>query len=82
MEEGLGYCKGMLCSHRMGETAEDAGFRVAQESGISASPKDTHDHPEGVCTLPPTYRPTEVDRAKQTAIEESDRLTMKFVKAR
>jgi CheY-like chemotaxis protein len=48
MEEGLGYCKGMLCSHRMGEAAEDAGFRLAEESRISANPKDTYDDTEGL----------------------------------
>ena len=35
---------------------------------------------EGVWTLPPTYRLGETDKAKFTAIGESDRMTMKFVK--
>ncbi|BCA61425.1 methyltransferase-like protein [Sphingomonas sp. HMP9] len=62
--------------------AQQAGFTLAGESRINANPKDTHDHPEGVWTLPPTYRLKDVDRAKYAAIGESDRLTIKFVKAR
>jgi len=62
--------------------AKEAGFTLAGQSGVNANPKDTHDHAEGVWTLPPTYRLKDVDRAKYTAIGESDRFTMKFVKAR
>jgi hypothetical protein len=45
-----------------------------------ANPKDTKDHPEGVWTLPPTYRLKDKDRAKYAAIGESDRFTLKFVR--
>lgn len=62
--------------------AEQAGFRLASESAVNANPKDTHDHPSGVWTLPPTYRLKDVDRAKYAAIGESDRFTLKFVKVR
>ncbi len=62
--------------------AQQAGFRLAGESRVNANPKDTHDHPEGVWTLPPTYRLKDVDRAKYAAIGESDRFTLKFVKPR
>lgn len=62
--------------------AEQAGFRLAGESEINANPRDTHDHPEGVWTLPPTYRLKDVDRAKYAAIGESDRFTLKFVRVR
>ena len=62
--------------------AQNAGFKLAGESEINANPKDTHDHPEGVWTLPPTYRLKDVDRAKYAAIGESDRLMLKFVKVR
>jgi predicted methyltransferase len=41
---------------------------------------ETTDHPKGVWTLPPTYALGDVDRAKYEAIEESDRMTLKFVK--
>jgi predicted methyltransferase len=59
---------------------ERAGFRLAASSEVNANPRDTKDHPEGVWTLPPTYRLKEVDRAKYQAIGESDRFTLKFVK--
>jgi predicted methyltransferase len=62
--------------------AQAAGFKLAGESRINANPGDTHDHPEGVWTLPPTYRLKDVDRAKYAAVGESDRFTIKFVKAR
>ena len=59
---------------------EKAGFKLAGASEINANPKDTKDHPEGVWTLPPTYRLKDKDRAKYQAIGESDRFTIKFVK--
>jgi len=59
---------------------EKAGFRFAGISEVNANPKDTKDHPEGVWTLPPTYRLKDRDRAKYAAIGESDRFTLKFVK--
>lgn len=62
------------------EAAERAGFELAGRSEVNANPKDTKDHPEGVWTLPPTYRLGDEDRAKYEAIGESDRMTLKFVK--
>ena len=59
---------------------EGLGFELVKQSEVNANPKDTRDYPEGVWTLPPTYRLGEKDRAKYTAIGESDRMTMKFVK--
>ena len=59
---------------------EKAGFRLAGASGVNDNPKDTKDHPEGVWTLPPTWRLKDKDRAKYAAIGESDRFTLKFVK--
>lgn len=59
---------------------EKAGFRLAGASEVNANPKDTKNHPEGVWTLPPTYRLKDQDRAKYAAIGESDRFTLKFVK--
>ena len=59
---------------------EKAGFRLVGTSEVNANPKDTKDHPEGVWTLPPTYRLKDRDRAKYQAIGESDRFTLKFVK--
>jgi len=40
----------------------------------------TKDYPEGVWTLPPSYRLKDKDRAKYQAIGESDRFTVKLVK--
>jgi predicted methyltransferase len=47
---------------------------------VNANPKDTKDHPQGVWTLPPSYRLNDKDRAKYQAIGESDRFTLRFVK--
>ncbi len=62
--------------------ATAAGFRLAGESPVNANPRDTHDWPEGVWTLPPTLELGQTDRAKYLAIGESDRLTLRFVKPR
>jgi predicted methyltransferase len=63
------------------ERAQAAGFRLAGRSEVNANPKDGHQHPNGVWSLPPTLRGGEVDRAKYLAIGESDRMTLRFVKA-
>jgi len=60
--------------------AERAGFELAGRSEVNANPKDTKDHPEGVWTLPPSFRLGDQDRAKYEAIGESDRMTLRFVK--
>ena len=60
--------------------AEAAGFKLAGESPVNANPRDDHDHPQGVWTLPPSYRLGEQDRATYAAIGESDRMTLRFVK--
>jgi len=59
---------------------EKAGFRLLGKSEVNANPRDTKDYPEGVWTLPPTYRLKDKERAKYAAIGESDRFTLKFVK--
>jgi predicted methyltransferase len=59
---------------------EAAGFKLSARSEINANPRDTKDYPQGVWTLPPSYRLGEVDRDQYTAIGESDRFTLKFVK--
>ena len=59
---------------------EKAGFRFAGKSEINANPRDTKDYADGVWTLPPVYRLKDQDREKYTAIGESDRFVMKFVK--
>lgn len=60
--------------------ATDAGFKLDARSEINANPNDTHDHPKGVWTLPPTLALGDTDRAKYLAIGESDRMTLRFVK--
>lgn len=62
------------------EVAAAAGFEFAESSEINANPQDPTVHPEGVWTLPPSYRLGDTDREKYTAIGESDRMTLKFVK--
>jgi predicted methyltransferase len=60
--------------------AEKAGFKLVGSSEIDANPKDTKDYPDGVWTLPPTYRLGDRDREKYAAIGESDRFVLKFQK--
>ena len=60
--------------------AKKAGFELAEKSEINANPKDTKDYPKGVWTLPPSFRLGDEDREKYSAIGESDRMTLKFVK--
>ncbi|MCP3722947.1 methyltransferase [Paraburkholderia sp. CNPSo 3272] len=63
------------------EHAKAAGFTLAGRSEINANARDTKDYPHGVWSLPPTYAGGDVDRARYAAIGESDRMTLKFVKA-
>ncbi len=75
-------------AYMIGE-ARKGGFVLAARSEINANPKDTKDHPFGVWTLPPTRRSSAFgqpnnpafDHAKYDAIGESDRKTLRFVKA-
>jgi predicted methyltransferase len=60
---------------------EAAGFKLVARSDINANPRDTRDHPKGVWTLPPELALGDVDRDKYLAIGESDRMTLKFVRA-
>ncbi len=57
---------------------ESAGFELIGTSNINANPKDTRDYPQGVWSLPPTFREGEVNRERYTAIGESDRFTLRF----
>jgi len=59
---------------------EASGFILLGTSEVNANPKDTKDHPRGVWTLPPSYALGDEDRDKYTAIGESDRFTLKFMK--
>jgi predicted methyltransferase len=70
------------------QMAKEAGFAFDKASEINANPKDDHNHPFGVWTLPPTNRSAlpgkpanpSFDHAKYAAIGESDRMTLRFVK--
>jgi len=64
------------------EQVEAAGFKLAEKSEINANTKDTKDYPEGVWTLPPTLRLGDKDKATYMAIGESDRMTLRFTKAK
>ncbi len=75
-ERSSGYLK----TSTVRALAEKAGFRLVESSEVNANPKDTADWPQGVWTLPPTFRLGETDRAKYQAIGESDRMTLRFVK--
>lgn len=75
-EQKSGYIK----TSTVRKLAESAGFKFAGASEVNANPKDTADWPDGVWTLPPSYRLKDVDREKYAAIGESDRMTLKFVK--
>lgn len=67
--------------------AQKAGFELVEKSEINANPKDTKDHAGGVWMLPPSLggaedgkEQTEEEKAKYSAIGESDRMTLKFKK--
>lgn len=71
---------GYVSERRVVEYAENAGFELLGGSSVNDNPLDTHDHPQGVWTLPPDLALGERDREKYLAIGESDRFTLKFVK--
>lgn len=84
-----GVTNGYVSTATVIAAAEKAGFKLAAKSEVNANPKDTKDHPFGVWTLPPVRQSAapgqaadpKFDRAKYDAIGESDRMTLRFVKA-
>lgn len=74
------FANGYVSEEKIIQIAEKAGFKLVAKSEVNANPKDTRDHPGGVWTLPPNLRQGDKDRDKYTAIGESDRMTLKFVK--
>ncbi|HWA01555.1 MAG TPA: methyltransferase [Caulobacterales bacterium] len=68
--------------------AQEAGLEFVAASDINANPRDNHNHPFGVWTLPPTLRTSPLgqpdnphfDARPYQAIGESDRMTLKFRK--
>ncbi|MFC3814220.1 class I SAM-dependent methyltransferase [Lysobacter sp. GCM10012299] len=73
---------GYLTQDLVIQLAQGAGFVLEEKSEINANPKDTTDHPNGVWTLPPVNRHDAADDAKYKAIGESDRMTLRFRKAK
>ena len=72
---------GYVSEQRVIELAEAAGFEFVASSGVNRNPSDTHDHPNGVWTLPPDLAVRDPDdRQRYLDIGESDRLTLKFVR--
>jgi len=62
------------------ELITSVGFELLGSSEVNANPADTKDYDQGVWTLPPTLRLGDADRARYTAIGESDRFTLRFRK--
>lgn len=79
-EAGLELTSGYLKVSTIRRIAEQAGFRLVASSEVNANPADSADWPDGVWTLPPTYRLGDKDRARYAAIGESDRMTLRFRK--
>lgn len=73
--------KGYLPQDWLIQKIESAGFKLQDKSEINANPKDTKDYPGGVWTLPPNLTEGDKDKDRYTAIGESDRMTLRFVKA-
>jgi predicted methyltransferase len=59
---------------------ERAGFKLVASSEIERNPRDTTHWPEGVWTLPPTYRLGALDHDKYQAVGEADNFLLKFRK--
>lgn len=72
--------KGYLPEKWVIEQIEANGFKLTGKSEINANPKDTADYPEGVWALPPSLERGDKDRAQLSAIGETDRMTLRFVK--
>ena len=75
-----GKINGYVSEAQMIELAEAAGFVLEARTDINANPRDNHQHPEGVWTLPPTLRLGETNRQSYIDIGESDRMTLRFRK--
>jgi predicted methyltransferase len=75
-----GKISGYVSEEKMIELAEAAGFVLEARSEVNANPKDSHQHPAGVWTLPPSLRLGDENREQYFNIGESDRMTMRFRK--
>ena len=71
---------GYVSENRVIALAEAAGFELAARSDMNRNSSDSHEHPEGVWTLPPSLALGDKDQDKYLAVGESDRMTPRFVK--
>lgn len=71
---------GYISEQRIIALAEAAGFEFIASSDLNRNAKDTHRHPEGVWTLPPSLALGDTDKDRYLAIGESDRMTLRFRK--
>ena len=71
---------GYVSENRVIALAEAAGFELAARSDMNRNSSDSHEHPEGVWTLPPSLALGDKDQDKYLAVGESDRMTLRFVK--
>jgi predicted methyltransferase len=79
--EDKNAANGYVSEERVIALAKAAGFELAGRSDVNGNPKDTHNHKNGVWTLPPDLSvPPGEDRQKYADIGESDRMTLKFRK--
>jgi predicted methyltransferase len=73
--------QGYVAEAYLVKLAESMGFELVAESQVNANAKDTKDYPRGVWSLPPSFREKDHNREAYGAIGESDRMTLRFVKA-
>ena len=59
---------------------EENGFKLVDQSEVNANPKDQPSEADYVWRLPPSLRTADENKAAMSAIGESDRMTLKFVK--
>jgi len=69
---------GYVSEDRVIALASAAGFEFVDRSDHNRNPDDTHDHPNGVWTLPPDLDADDADKEKYRQIGESDRMVLKF----
>jgi predicted methyltransferase len=69
---------GYVSEDRVIALASAAGFEFVDRSDHNRNPADTHDHPNGVWTLPPDLDADDADKEKYRQIGESDRMVLKF----
>ena len=71
---------GYVSEQRIIALATAAGFELSARSDMNRNPKDDHEHPEGVWTLPPSLALGDENSEQYLAVGESDRMTLKFIK--